>query len=100
MQSATGAYEPVATAVSTGDRVAPKATWQVLYRQLQRRRDEIIHEIRTYPPPIPACDVQFNYLLEQRTNVLREIKALERIDVEDSSALQGFVSASAFCSTD
>lgn len=70
--------------------------WQSIYRQLNNQRDAIIDEIRSYPPPIPACDVQYNYLLEQRTRVLRELKQLSRIELDDNNALQEFVATSAF----
>lgn len=33
-------------------------------------------EISNYPPPIPACDEQFNYLLEKRDQLLRELARL------------------------
>ena len=50
----------------------------------QRRRDElekerlaIQAEISAYPMPIPACDVCFNDLLEQRARICAE---LARVD--------------------
>ena len=40
----------------------------------------IVKEIRSYPSPIPACDAQFNYLLDQRAKLSLEIKRLYRFD--------------------
>ncbi len=35
-------------------------------------------EISSYPTPIPACDEQFNYLLEKRDQLLRELAQLKK----------------------
>jgi hypothetical protein len=71
-------------------------TWQAIQQQLQRQRDTIIDEIRQYPAPIPACDVQFNHLLAQRDAILRECRLLARIDPLDSERLRAFIANSAF----
>ena len=34
---------------------------------------QIVAEIRAYPPPIPACDAQFNWLLERRARIERAL---------------------------
>ena len=34
-------------------------------------------EIRTYPVPIPACDAQYNHLLERRTALAAALASLE-----------------------
>lgn len=48
---------------------------------LDRQRQAVEQQIRAYPPPIPACDAQFNYLLEERDRLCRESAALaEAID--------------------
>jgi SAM-dependent methyltransferase len=39
-------------------------------------------EIKNYPRPIPACDLQFNHLLEEREGLLRELDRMnEAIEV-------------------
>lgn len=43
---------------------------------LQRAKERIKREIHAYPPPIPACDAQFNYLLEQRNTAAAELGAV------------------------
>ena len=40
---------------------------QEVKSQLLQHKQQIFQEINNYPPPIPACDVQFNHLLEERT---------------------------------
>ncbi len=47
--------------------------WKQIRVVLEKERDRIYEEIRGYPPPIAACDEQFNYLLEQRAQVSREL---------------------------
>jgi hypothetical protein len=44
---------------------------------LERERLRIQAEIVSYPTPIPACDVYFNGLLEQRARIC---EALARLD--------------------
>ena len=50
---------------------------QVARGSLERERERLREEIETYPPPIPACDAQFNHLLEERVRVARELAALD-----------------------
>jgi len=45
---------------------------------LERERLRIQGEIVSYPMPIPACDVYFNDLLEQRARVCDQLAGLER----------------------
>jgi hypothetical protein len=55
-----------------------------LRTHLERERDRIGEEIRNYPPPIPACDLQFNQLLEARAGISRELDLLQRLARESS----------------
>ncbi len=43
---------------------------------LEARRKQLDEEIRAYPTPIPRCDAQFNFLMEERTRIVRELEAL------------------------
>ena len=78
------------------------AAWQMLREQLEARQNQIYDEIAKYPPPIPACDQHFNYLLEQRTAIaleLRRQKALaqESLASGDPVALmEDFMASSTF----
>ena len=45
--------------------------------QLEEKRKNINTEIGNYPAPIPACDAQFNYLLEMRSQASSSLKLLD-----------------------
>lgn len=44
--------------------------------RLEAERERIREEISRYPAPIAGCDEQFNYLLERRQRVRRELARL------------------------
>ncbi len=44
----------------------PDSGWDALRARLERTQEAVAAEIRAYPPPIPACDAQYNHLLERR----------------------------------
>lgn len=46
---------------------------QKLEAFLWQERERIYAEIHDYPPPIPACDAQFNYLIEKRAVIGQEL---------------------------
>ena len=46
-------------------------------KQLEKAKIRVNKEIGNYPSPIPACDAQFNYLLEERSKIS---VALKRVD--------------------
>ena len=50
-------------------------TWNA--EDLERERVRIQTEINAYPAPIPACDVYFNDLLEQRSRISERLNALK-----------------------
>ncbi len=62
------------------------AAWQDIRNQLERERLRIQAEITSYPPPIPACDAYFNYLLERRALVIDELGRLERAAAEGATS--------------
>jgi hypothetical protein len=59
-----------------------EAIWDEIGSCLESRRMQIYEEIRNYPLPIPACDAQYNHLLEQRSGVSKELRRM----VEASSS--------------
>ena len=79
-----------------------EAAWRIIRERLEARQNQIYDDIAKYPPPIPACDQHFNYLLEQRAAIaqdLRRQKALakESLASRDPVALIGdFLASSAF----
>ncbi len=55
----------------------PNSDWDALRARLEQTQGAVAAEIRTYPPPVPACDAQFNHLLERREALSA---ALARLD--------------------
>jgi hypothetical protein len=55
-------------------------------------REALSREICSIPPPVPACDVHFNRLLEDRGRVVDELQRLARLQAQglDSEALRDF----------
>ncbi len=50
-----------------------------LKRLLEQKKVQVQMEIANYPPPIPACDQQFNYLLEQRAAISQALSQLPQL---------------------
>jgi hypothetical protein len=46
--------------------------------RLNEEKRRIYEEIRNYPRPVPVCDQHFNYLLEERDRICRELNRLEK----------------------
>ncbi|HLJ91554.1 MAG TPA: hypothetical protein VKU02_00040 [Gemmataceae bacterium] len=46
---------------------------------LEEERQRVREAIREYPRPIPACDVQFNHLLEERAGIGQELERIQEI---------------------
>jgi hypothetical protein len=44
---------------------------------LLAEKDRVNEQIGSYPPPIPACDAQFNYLLDERTRISNELRFID-----------------------
>lgn len=58
------------------------SVWKEIESYLEAQKRQIADEILHYPPPIPACDAQFNYLLEERARISQEINRLETLAQE------------------
>jgi hypothetical protein len=73
---------------------------QEIRRHLESRRDQVCQEITNHPTPIPACDVHFNRLLEERTKIFQELGRLDQLqgDVQarkqDIASLEDFINTS------
>jgi hypothetical protein len=66
--------------------------WQEIRQVLEAEKQRIFQEIHYYPPPIPACDVQFNSLLAERASVLQAMGRVDgllkqRLPAEDLASL-------------
>jgi hypothetical protein len=59
-----------------------KSAWARIRTCLEDRRHQLHEEIRSYPRPIPACDQQFNYLLEERAQTAEELDRMDEACAE------------------
>ena len=59
--------------------ISAEAVWQEVESHLEKEKQRIFDEILNYPPPIPACDVQFNFLLEERSKITQELRRVHEI---------------------
>lgn len=75
------------------------STRQDISQLLESQKLRTIEAIRNYPPPIPACDAQFNYLLEKRDRLTVELNRLNQLD-HDDRALIDFIAVSVCISDD
>lgn len=55
-----------------------RSHWGKIQAHLESEQHRIYVEIKNYPKPIPACDVQFNDLLEQRDGIAAEMDRLQQ----------------------
>jgi len=65
-----------ATSTESGRNDLLDNAWAKIRAHLERQRDLNYEQIKNYPMPIPGCDQQYNYLLEQRTSISRELTRL------------------------
>lgn len=50
------------------------SAWTDIKTHLEDEKAKIFAEIKNYPPPITACDQQFDHLLEQRDRISGELQ--------------------------
>ena len=65
-----------------GPRIASLLT--ELGRAIQAARLALNREIGAYPPPIPACDAQFNFLLEKRRRLSQDSRQIQRLMTQEA----------------
>lgn len=53
--------------------------WSIIQRYLESEMRRVREEISNYPSPIPACDAQFNFLLQEREALTTEITRVRDI---------------------
>jgi hypothetical protein len=73
-----------------------ESLWKRIKQQLEKERHRIYDEIRNYPAPIPACDAQFNHLLQERRRISQELLELEQLSSEDLTPEQHIKSIATF----
>ena len=62
------------------------SVWTMIHEHLQEEMSRLHDEIRGYPAPIPACDAQFNYLLEKRDALSLELARARDCMTDDSGS--------------
>ena len=70
--------------------------WDALRARLERMQEAVAAEINAYPPPIPACDAQFDYLLERRealSEALARLDAARKNGADPAQSLHAELSA-------
>ncbi len=68
----------------TTERVS--VVWATIHGYLREEMQRIREEIRNYSAPIPACDAQFNYLLEKRDALESELGKARRFMSENTGS--------------
>lgn len=77
-----------------------QSLWKSIKDRLENERHRVNEEIKNYPAPIPACDAQFNYLLEERAKIAEEMDRLKALSkdgltrTEDVQLLDEFIRTS------
>jgi len=80
--------------------MAIEKAWLEIKTYLEEKKNRIYDEILNYPPPIPACDVQFNHLLAERARLTAELNRLQDLsrqatndEAEAARLLQEFIAS-------
>jgi hypothetical protein len=53
-----------------------QSIWRQIRAHLEEARQRLSTEISNYPAPRPACDADFNHLLEERARIADELNRL------------------------
>ncbi len=69
----------------------PDSDWDALRARLEHMQEAVAAEIRTYPPPIPACDAQYNHLLARREALSAALARLDAARKDGAGTLEIFV---------
>ena len=67
--------------------------WDALRARLEHMQEAVAAEIRAYPPPIPACDAQFDHLLERREALSEALARLDAARKDGSRTPQDFLAS-------
>jgi len=78
------------------------SAWSAICHHLESEKSRVQEEIRNYPAPIPACDAQFNFLLEERDNLSAEVARVlalmdENLESDDARlSIRGYIGDSRY----
>jgi hypothetical protein len=56
-----------------------RAIWSEIAACVERQKELIYEQIRSYPTPITGCDQQFNFLLKRQARVSDELARLRKV---------------------
>ena len=74
--------------------MSTREEWVRLRSRLRALAQHIGEEIRAYPAPIPACDAQFNHLLELRRLLPEELARLDAAACDPAASVEAFLRSS------
>ena len=67
--------------------------WDALRVRIAQLREAVTAEISAYPAPIPACDAQFNHLLERRKALAAALASLDAAREDGAVTVEEFVAS-------
>ncbi len=67
--------------------------WDALQTRLVQLQEAVAAEILAYPAPIPACDAQYNHLLERRAALVETRTRLEAAREDGAATVEGFLAS-------
>ena len=71
----------------------PDADWDALRVRLLQLQEAVAAEIGAYPVPIPACDAQYNHLLERRAALAAARARLDAAREGGTSTAEDFLAS-------
>lgn len=63
------------------------AAWKVITSHLELELRDVQGKIKSYPTPISACDEHFNWLLEERAKISKELAKARELSIEERPEL-------------
>ena len=67
--------------------------WEALRARLMQLQEAVAAEISAYPVPIPACDAQYNHLLERRAALVEARARLEAAREAGAATAEDFLAS-------
>ena len=67
--------------------------WDALRARLTGLQEAVAAEIRAYPLPIPACDAQYNHLLERRAALTEARNRLDDAREDGAATPEAFLAS-------
>ncbi len=71
----------------------PDSDWEALRARLAQTQAAVAAEINAYPPPMAACDAQYNHLLERRAALSEALARLDAAREDGAGTPQDFLAS-------